>query len=166
MNDTGLPARRAALAALTEVEERGRWSNLAVPDALERLPSVRDRAFAASTLIFVLQYVADAQPLWSELRRVVAGPILVMQSMVALPSRRGILRFSDNLLGPAGCRAAAWAGYFGAEARRPRWRVERSFDRPAFDSWIRSFGLQARLLSAGPWPVGPIRHDLFRVEPR
>lgn len=47
MTDTGLPARRAALAALTEVEERGRWSNLAVPDALERLDSARDRGFAA-----------------------------------------------------------------------------------------------------------------------
>ncbi|MFU8839114.1 MAG: transcription antitermination factor NusB [Nitriliruptoraceae bacterium] len=47
MTDTGLPARRAALAALTEVEERDRWSNLAVPDAIAGLASARDRAFAA-----------------------------------------------------------------------------------------------------------------------
>ncbi len=47
MNATGLPARRAALAALTEVEERSRWSNLAVPDAIASLPEARDRAFAA-----------------------------------------------------------------------------------------------------------------------
>jgi 16S rRNA (cytosine967-C5)-methyltransferase len=47
VSDTGLPARRAALVALTEVEERDRWSNLAVPDAIASLPSARDRAFAA-----------------------------------------------------------------------------------------------------------------------
>jgi 16S rRNA (cytosine967-C5)-methyltransferase len=43
----GLPARRAALRALTAIEEQGTWSNLAVPAAIGRLPQVRDRAFAA-----------------------------------------------------------------------------------------------------------------------
>ncbi|MEX2550727.1 MAG: transcription antitermination factor NusB [Nitriliruptoraceae bacterium] len=43
----GLPARRAALVALQQVEERGSWSNLAVPAAIEDLTDVRDRAFAA-----------------------------------------------------------------------------------------------------------------------
>jgi 16S rRNA (cytosine967-C5)-methyltransferase len=43
----GLPARRAALRALTEVEERGTWSNLAVPDAIGGLREARDRAFAS-----------------------------------------------------------------------------------------------------------------------
>ncbi|MFP4150052.1 MAG: transcription antitermination factor NusB [Nitriliruptoraceae bacterium] len=47
MSDRGLPARRAALQALAEVEEHGRWSNLAVPDAIAPLPEPRDRAFAA-----------------------------------------------------------------------------------------------------------------------
>ncbi len=44
---TGLAARRAALAALTRVEEQGTWSNLAVPEAIARLDEPRDRAFAA-----------------------------------------------------------------------------------------------------------------------
>jgi 16S rRNA (cytosine967-C5)-methyltransferase len=43
----GLPARRAALQALTAVEERGTWSNLAVPEAVGDLPEARDRAFAS-----------------------------------------------------------------------------------------------------------------------
>ncbi|TVR25085.1 MAG: methyltransferase domain-containing protein [Nitriliruptor sp.] len=43
----GLASRRAALAALTRVEERGTWSNLAVPDAIAGLAEPRDRAFAA-----------------------------------------------------------------------------------------------------------------------
>ncbi len=43
----GLASRRAALAALTRVEERGTWSNLAVPDAIAGLADPRDRAFAA-----------------------------------------------------------------------------------------------------------------------
>jgi 16S rRNA (cytosine967-C5)-methyltransferase len=43
----GLPARRAALAALRAVDEDGAWSNLAVPKAIDRLADERDRAFAA-----------------------------------------------------------------------------------------------------------------------
>jgi len=43
----GLPARRAALDALQQVEDRGAWSNLAVPTAIEGLADQRDRAFAA-----------------------------------------------------------------------------------------------------------------------
>lgn len=44
---TGLPARRAALRALAAVDERGTWSNLAVPDAVGSLDEARDRAFAS-----------------------------------------------------------------------------------------------------------------------
>jgi 16S rRNA (cytosine967-C5)-methyltransferase len=43
----GLPARRAALAALRAVEEDGAWSNTAVPASIDRLADERDRAFAA-----------------------------------------------------------------------------------------------------------------------
>jgi 16S rRNA (cytosine967-C5)-methyltransferase len=43
----GLPARRAALAALRAVEDDGAWSNLAVPAAIDGLAGERDRAFAA-----------------------------------------------------------------------------------------------------------------------
>lgn len=43
----GLPARRAALAALQTVEDDRAWSNLAVPRAIAELPKTRDRAFAA-----------------------------------------------------------------------------------------------------------------------
>lgn len=42
-----MPARRAALAALTAVEVDGAWSNLAVPAAVAKLPSDRDRSFAS-----------------------------------------------------------------------------------------------------------------------
>lgn len=47
MTDQGLPARRAALAALRAVDENGAWSNLAVAEAVDPLPDARDRAFAA-----------------------------------------------------------------------------------------------------------------------
>lgn len=43
----GLAARRAALDALAAVEERGTWSNLAVPEAVGGLEQDRDRAFAS-----------------------------------------------------------------------------------------------------------------------
>jgi 16S rRNA (cytosine967-C5)-methyltransferase len=43
----GMPARRAALRALSVVDEHGTWSNLAVPEAIGGLTEARDRAFAA-----------------------------------------------------------------------------------------------------------------------
>jgi 16S rRNA (cytosine967-C5)-methyltransferase len=43
----GLAARRAALRALANVDEHGTWSNLAVPEAIGGLTTVRDRAFAS-----------------------------------------------------------------------------------------------------------------------
>ena len=46
MSDDGLPARRAALAALTEIDG-GAWSNLAVPRAVAQLTEARDRALAS-----------------------------------------------------------------------------------------------------------------------
>ncbi len=47
VSETGLPARRAALAALRAVDEDQAWSNVAVPAAISTLPGARDRAFAA-----------------------------------------------------------------------------------------------------------------------
>jgi 16S rRNA (cytosine967-C5)-methyltransferase len=46
-DDTGIAARRAALAALESVDERDAYSTIAVPRAVERLGSARDRAFAS-----------------------------------------------------------------------------------------------------------------------
>jgi 16S rRNA (cytosine967-C5)-methyltransferase len=43
----GLPARRAALAALRAIDEDGTWSNLAVPAAIRGIAAPRDRSFAA-----------------------------------------------------------------------------------------------------------------------
>lgn len=52
----GLPARRAALAALKSVDEDDAWSNLAVPAAIEALPDQRDRAFAAHLAYDTLRF--------------------------------------------------------------------------------------------------------------
>lgn len=43
----GLPARRAALEALRQVDEDGAWSTVAVPAVVGDLPERRDRAFAS-----------------------------------------------------------------------------------------------------------------------
>ncbi len=43
----GLPARRAALAALQQVDEDDAWSTVAVPSAVDVLDERRDRAFAS-----------------------------------------------------------------------------------------------------------------------
>lgn|GEM_PF-2872704 len=156
---TGLRVVEADLANLARVG--------AGPVLLDgrRLP-FRDRAFGACTLVFVLQYVADAEAFWRELQRVVAGPVLVMQSIVASRSAQGVLRLSDQVLGPTGCRAAAALGYFGSAGRRPGWALERTFDHDSLACWLLEFGWRPTLLDTEPWPLGPLRHDLFRLEPR
>ncbi|MFP5310071.1 MAG: 16S rRNA (cytosine(967)-C(5))-methyltransferase RsmB [Actinomycetes bacterium] len=46
-SDEGLAARRAALRALTDVDERDAWATEVVPRAVADLPDERDRAFAS-----------------------------------------------------------------------------------------------------------------------
>jgi 16S rRNA (cytosine967-C5)-methyltransferase len=53
---TGLPARRAALAAVASVEVDGAWSNLAVPEAVADLPDAKDRAFASHLAYDLLRW--------------------------------------------------------------------------------------------------------------
>jgi 16S rRNA (cytosine967-C5)-methyltransferase len=97
----GLPARRAALAALRAIDEDDTWSNLAVPTAIAGLAAPRDRAFAAhlayetvrweGTLDWALGTVltrplADVEP---ALRRVLRlGALQLLRSEV--PSRAAV----------------------------------------------------------------------------
>lgn len=128
-----------------------------------RLP-FQDRSFAACTAIFVWQYVAEPESLWRELRRVVDGPVLILQSVVGNPRQISWLRRSDELLGPVGLRVAGSIGYFRSSRRQTGWTVERSLDCAAFQRWTTARAAGSVLLRQGPWPVGPLRHDLFRVE--
>ncbi|MFA9445616.1 16S rRNA (cytosine(967)-C(5))-methyltransferase RsmB [Egicoccus sp. AB-alg6-2] len=98
---TGLPARRAALAALAAVDEDDAYGNLAVPAAVEHLEDARDRAFAShlaydtlrwqGTLDWALQHVlsrplTDVEP---ALRRVLRlGALQLLRSGV--PSRASV----------------------------------------------------------------------------
>jgi 16S rRNA (cytosine967-C5)-methyltransferase len=52
----GLPARRAALAALRTVEEDGAWSNTAVPLAVADLDQARDRSLASHLAYDTLRF--------------------------------------------------------------------------------------------------------------
>jgi 16S rRNA (cytosine967-C5)-methyltransferase len=98
---TGLAARRAALAALTRVEEQGTWSNLAVPDAIAGLESPRDRAFAAhlayetlrwegtldAALALVLRRpLADVEPALRRILRLGALQLLISE----VPARAAV----------------------------------------------------------------------------
>lgn len=125
-----------------------------------RLPFA-DGSFAACTLIFVLQYARRPEALWSEVQRVVAGPVFVLQSLAETPASLGWVRRSDWALGPVGARIAAFAGYL--PPAQSSWKVERSFDVASFSGWVKRFGLQAELLERSAWPLLPLRHDLFRV---
>jgi 16S rRNA (cytosine967-C5)-methyltransferase len=52
----GLPARRAALAAVRAVADEDAYANLAVPAAVDALPEARDRAFASHLAYDLLRW--------------------------------------------------------------------------------------------------------------
>ncbi len=87
---TGLASRRAALAALTQVEERGRWSNLAVPEAIAELPTARDRAFAAHLAYETLR--------WEGTLDAALGLVLTRELTAVEPALRRILRLGATQL--------------------------------------------------------------------
>lgn len=77
----GLPARRAALAALRAVEDEGAWSNTAVPLAVADLDEARDRALASHLAYDTLRFEGTLD--WA-LGHVVSRPL----DDVEVPLRR------------------------------------------------------------------------------
>jgi len=87
---TGLASRRAALAALTEVDERGRWSNLAVPEAIADLATARDRAFASHLAYETLR--------WEGTLDAALALVLTRDLAAVEPALRRILRLGATQL--------------------------------------------------------------------
>lgn len=81
---TGLPARRAALAAVAAVEVDGAWSNLAVPEAVGKLTEAQDRAFASHLAYDQLRWEATLD--WA-LSQVLSRPLDDVE-----PALRRVLR--------------------------------------------------------------------------
>ncbi|GGI07454.1 16S rRNA (cytosine(967)-C(5))-methyltransferase RsmB [Egicoccus halophilus] len=81
---TGLPARRAALAALTAVDEDDAYANLAVPAAVDRLAESRDRAFASHLAYDTLRWQGTLD--WA------LGAVLTRPLDAVEPALRRVLR--------------------------------------------------------------------------
>ena len=79
-----MPARRAALVALTAVEEDDAYANLAVPVAVDRLDEARDRAFASHLAYDTLRWHGTLD--WA-LQQVLSRPLEAVE-----PDLRRILR--------------------------------------------------------------------------
>lgn len=114
---TGLASRRAALAALAEVEERGRWSNLAVPAAIAELAAVRDRAFAAHLAYETLR--------WQGTLDAALELVLTRELAAVEPALRRILRLGATqlLISDVPARAAVDTSVALARAAVPAGRA-------------------------------------------
>ena len=86
---TGLPARRAALAALTAVEEHGAWSNLAVPEAIGHLDQAQDRAFASHLAYDTLRWEGTLD--WA-LGQVLSRPLAEVEAPLRRVLRLGAVQ--------------------------------------------------------------------------
>lgn len=85
----GLPARRAALAALRAVEEDGAWSNTAVPAAVGSLEEARDRSLASHLAYDALRFEGTLD--WA-LGHVVSRPLDDVEAALRRVLRLGALQ--------------------------------------------------------------------------
>lgn len=85
----GLPARRAALAALRAVEEDGAWSNTAVPFAVGDLDQARDRSLASHLAYDTLRFEGTLD--WA-LGHVVTRPLADVEAPLRRVLRLGALQ--------------------------------------------------------------------------
>jgi 16S rRNA (cytosine967-C5)-methyltransferase len=85
----GLPARRAALAALRAVEEDGAWSNTAVPHAVGDLTEARDRSLASHLAYDALRFEGTLD--WA-LGHVVSRPLAEVEAPLRRILRLGALQ--------------------------------------------------------------------------
>lgn len=117
MTTAGLPARRAALAAIAAVED-GAWSNRAVPDAVADLPDARDRAFASHLAYDTLRWQGTLD--WI-LAQVVTRDLAAVE-----PSLRRVLRLGALQLWRTQVPARAAVATAAALAREavPRRRAQ------------------------------------------
>jgi hypothetical protein len=127
----------------------------------EALPFA-DGAFAATLILFVLQYPGDPLGLLREARRVTAGPLLVVQSTYRGRLGRATLRANEFMWGPVAHLLARRVGLIGPSPFTLAAR--RLFTRPALRDLFRLAALRVRAWQARPWPVVPISYDLFILE--
>jgi 16S rRNA (cytosine967-C5)-methyltransferase len=146
----GLPARRAALAALRAVDEDGAWSNLAVPEAIADLADERDRAFAAHLAYDTLRWQGTLD--WA-LAEVLTRPLDDVE-----PALRRVLRLGALQLLRSGvpARAAVATSVTLASEQVPRGRAKGASG--FVNGVLRAL---SRRLDDLPWPdldADPVAH--------
>jgi 16S rRNA (cytosine967-C5)-methyltransferase len=146
----GLPARRAALAALRAVHEDGAWSNLAVPAAIDRLDDERDRAFAAHLAYDTLRWEGTLD--WA-LGTVLSRPLADVEPTLVRVLRLGALQLLRSSVPP---RAAVATSVTLAREQVPAGRAKGAGG--FVNGVLRNL---ARRIDELPWPdveVDPVGH--------
>jgi SAM-dependent methyltransferase len=123
-----------------------------------RLPFADD-SFAAVLLLFVLQYSPDSIQLLREVRRICAGPVLVLQSTYEGYLAQAALRLNDLLWGPLAF-AVAQATQFIDTPSCPLY-ARALAQRPALLRCFAAAGLHAELVVSRSWPLVQVRRDIF-----
>lgn len=127
-----------------------------------RLP-FRDGAFEAALALFVLQYVADPAALLLEMRRVTAGPLLLLQSTYTGWAGWAALRGNELAWGPAAFALARLAGLI--HTRVFTLQPVRLYSRAELAAVLARAGLRGRELHRRRWPAAPVDYTLFSLEP-
>lgn len=149
----GLPARRAALAALAAVDESDAYANLAVPDAVADLPDARDRAFASHLAYDTLRWQGTLDWLLGHALNRPLGDVE--------PALRRILRLGTLQLWrtdvPAHAAVATSVDLAGEAVPRRRAKGAAGF----VNGVLRGVGRVLR--DAPPWPDDPVEALALRT---
>lgn len=121
-----------------------------------------DNAFNAALLIFVLQYPLDPAELLCEVRRIVRGPILVVQSTTRGRFGQVMLWVNELFWGPLAFLVARLVGLIGAAPFTLQAR--HYFTEDMLHRYFQEAGLAIRKLQPQQWPILPISYDMYILE--
>jgi SAM-dependent methyltransferase len=119
--------------------------------------------FSASILLFVLQYASDPESLLSEIRRVTAGPVMVLQSSYRGRIGHFILRAREVVTGRLAFFVCRWLGLVSATtcALHPR----RFFTGQNLENVFAAAGFRVRAIRRFDRLITCVSRDLYILEP-
>jgi SAM-dependent methyltransferase len=122
-----------------------------------------DAEFAASIVLFVLQYVTDHEVLLREIRRVTSGRVIVLQSTHSGALGRSILKVREFVTGRLAFFVAGYLGF--VSARRCALNPKRFFARRGLEEVLGASGFRVRSIRRFDAFTHCVTRELYVLEP-
>jgi SAM-dependent methyltransferase len=126
-----------------------------------RLP-FQSASFSCAVAIYVFTYCYDPVALLREIRRSVAGPLLVVQSSYRDHVGHWALQFNDWLWGPMAFQVARWVGF--VDQQQHALRGYAYYSRERLGMLFGAAGWHFQVLDSWTWPWAAVQTDLYLLQ--